>query len=389
MSQRKKKYEIYAYGFWASMFFERSIWTVYLINNDVSLVEIGILQTVLSIAMFIFEFPSGLLADKFGEKFTLLLGHMLNIIYLTIMLFFPYFYMLLIGFISYGIGFAMISGSDQSLLYHHNDGKSYQEKIGIYNAIAIISLGLSSFLGGVLSNFSWYIVFSLGILSQIIAILILNFLKSSRNHKESDEKSVSLSDLLISLKSVVSINNKLKFLGFSIILFQSVLSVLYNFSQLLFVEKGVSSFELSIILTLAFIFSAISSFMMDFLNKKFGKRKLIIIFMICISITGVVFKLQNIILLTIGFLLFEFSYEFIDTTLNAMLHDNIEDNIRTSFVSAVNALTSLTMFFSNILFTISLKFMSVSHIFMIGTIFCVSITMVLLLSYNKYSENEK
>lgn len=387
MSQQQKKYEIYIYGFWASMFFERSIWSVYLINNDVSLVEIGILQTVLSIAMFIFEFPSGLLADKFGEKFTLLLGHILNIIYLTIMLFFPDFYMLLIGFISYGIGFAMISGSDQTLLYNHNDGKSYQEKIGIYNSIIIISLGLSSFIGGVLSNFSWCIVFSLGIISQIIAILILNFLKSSRKHEEYNEKPVSLSDLLISLKSVVSINNKLKFLGFSIILFQSVLSVLYNFSQLLFVEKGASSFELSIILTLAFIFSAISSFMMDFLNKKFGKRKLIIIFMICISITGVVFKLQNIILLTSGFLLFEFSYEFIDTTLNVILHDNIEDNIRTSLVSAVNTLTSLVMFFSNILFTISLKFMSVSNIFMIGTIFCVSITMLLLLSYNKYYEN--
>lgn len=379
----KKNYKIYAYAFWTSMFFERSIWSVYLVNNGISLVEIGMLQTVLTIAMFLFEFPSGLLADKFGEKFTLVLGHMFNIIYLTTMLLSPKFHILVIGFISYGIGFAMISGSDQTLLYNHNDGNNYQKKIGVYNAIVIISLAFSSFSGGFISKFSWYIVFALGIFSQIIAIFILRFLKSSKNNNKSNDEKVSLYELLVSLKSVLLIDNKLKFLIFSIVFFQSILSVLYNFIQLLFIEKGASSFELSIILTLAFIFSAVSSLTMNFLNEKFDKKVLILIFMIAIAIAGIVFKLQNIILITSAFLVFEFSYEFIDITLNAMLHNDIKDNIRTSLLSAVNTITSLSMFFSNILFTVGLKFMGVSNIFMLGTVLCVLLTTLFLVLYDK------
>lgn len=64
----KCKNNIYIYGFWATLFFERSVWINYLKYNHYSIVEIGFLQTLLTLTMFLSELPSGLLTDKFGAK---------------------------------------------------------------------------------------------------------------------------------------------------------------------------------------------------------------------------------------------------------------------------------------------------------------------------------
>ncbi|MEX2784350.1 MFS transporter [Streptococcus sp. H49] len=383
MSLNIKENKIYLYAFWGTLFFERSIWSVYLLHQGITMIQIGLLQTVLSTAMFIFEFPSGIFADRFGEKVTLFLGHVFNIIYLSIMLLFPNFPLLLIGFFAYGIGFAMVSGSDQTLLYHYDDGRQYQEKIGLYNAIGIGSLALSSFLGGILSQHSWSIIFIAGISTQFIAFLILLSISGSRKKNKNEEELITFEILLLSLKSITKMNLSLRYLVVAIITFQSILSVLYNFIQLLLVEKGLDSFHISIVMTLALVFSVISSLHMNFLNKKIGKRKSLPIYLIFITITGLLFKLDNIFIVVIAFFIYGFGYEFIDTTLNTVFHDNISDSIRTSLLSAVNTLTSLLMLGGNLLFSFSLKFMEVGNVFFIGIILCTAMTATFLILFNK------
>lgn len=74
-SERKRKemrnftaIGIYYYAFCAALFFERSIWINYLQSENYTAVQIGVLQSILTVAMFIFELPFGLMTDRFGAK---------------------------------------------------------------------------------------------------------------------------------------------------------------------------------------------------------------------------------------------------------------------------------------------------------------------------------
>ncbi|WP_245823075.1 hypothetical protein [Lactobacillus terrae] len=47
-----KQNRLYVYAFWGALFFERSIWINYLQHQGYSTVQIGFLQTLLTLAMF-------------------------------------------------------------------------------------------------------------------------------------------------------------------------------------------------------------------------------------------------------------------------------------------------------------------------------------------------
>ncbi|MCU0082890.1 MFS transporter [Streptococcus danieliae] len=374
---------IYMYGFWSYLFFERSIWSVYLLAQGINAVQIGLLQTVLSFAMFLFELPSGVLSDRFGEKFTLFIGHSLTIAYLLIMWMSPNIYMLVFAFFLYGFGLSMISGSDQTLLYNQEGEKSYQEKIGVYNAISIASLALSSFLGGIFSQESWVLVFIAGIVTQLVAIFTLLGVASTKQNLADyhPENSISIQGILKSLKQVLIGKSKLKYLLIGIATFQAVLSVLYNFVQLLFVEKGQGAFEISMITTLGLIVAAISSMLMNALNNRFTTKKIVITSLTILLAIGFLFKLKNIAVIIVICLIYEFIYELVDTSLNATLHEEVEDQVRTSLISTGNTLTSFLMLISNFLFTILVNRISVSSLFLMGIFITVLVTSFCLRKY--------
>ena len=62
-----------------------------------SLFLVGILQSVLNLAMFLAEVPSGVISDRIGRKKSLLLGHFMVIVYLAMFLSFHNFIALFIA----------------------------------------------------------------------------------------------------------------------------------------------------------------------------------------------------------------------------------------------------------------------------------------------------
>ncbi|UQS83961.1 MFS transporter [Bombilactobacillus thymidiniphilus] len=117
--------------------------------------QIGALQTILTLAMFLFELPSGILTDKLGSKLVMLLGHGFIVVYLVLMLLNLGYFSLICGFIFYGVGLSLISGSDQTLLFQIDSEKSYKYKIGLFEFLTIFAQMCSSLVGGYLTTISW------------------------------------------------------------------------------------------------------------------------------------------------------------------------------------------------------------------------------------------
>lgn len=340
----KCKNNIYIYGFWATLFFERSVWINYLKYNHYSIVEIGFLQTLLTLTMFLSELPSGLLTDKFGAKKIMYVGHFLICLYLFFMMLNINIAFITLGFMFYGIGLALISGSDQTLIYQYKPEQSYQKKIGKYMAISIVGLTVSSFIGGYLSTISWTSIFLIGIITQLISIVILMGIKLGyRKFDLKKREKVSFIRLLISLKSITS-QKHMKYLLITISIFQSTISVLLNFSQLVLLDKNINTFNTSILISLALVCSAVSSLSIEKISIKIGQNVSTGVFLIVLAAAFFLFSSSETLLVIISFLLINFSFEFIDTSLNTVVQELSSDKIRTTLISGINTLTAGIMF---------------------------------------------
>ena len=180
MSWQKSINNVILFNFFNNMSFERVLWVVYLLNKNISLIEIGIIQSILSVSMFIFEFPTGFIGDRYGRRNSLFIGNFMILIYLIIFLFSNKFYQFSIGAIFYGVGLTFISGSNEALLYDNlkglNKEDKYSELISKINFISILGLLISIFLGGILERLSLDLLFIVGIIIRIITAFFIIFI---------------------------------------------------------------------------------------------------------------------------------------------------------------------------------------------------------------------
>ena len=131
-----------------------SILTVILLAKGLSLSQILIIQSAYSIAIVLFEFPSGLLADNYSRKNLYSLSKLFLIIMFLIVLFSNQFYLIFATWFCYGIAAALDSGTldayiiNQLKLAHH--GAELRKFLALSNRLEIVGLLLGSSLGGIL-----------------------------------------------------------------------------------------------------------------------------------------------------------------------------------------------------------------------------------------------
>ncbi len=79
--------------------------------------QILILQSFFMLFIFLFEVPTGAVADYLGRKVSIFLGAGINAVATIIYASFPNFYVFLLGELLFALGVALISGADQAILY--------------------------------------------------------------------------------------------------------------------------------------------------------------------------------------------------------------------------------------------------------------------------------
>lgn len=143
-----------------------SILTVILLAKGLSLSQILIIQSAYSIAIVLFEFPSGLLADNYSRKNLYSLSKLFLIIMFLVVLFSNQFYLIFAAWFCYGIAAALDSGTldayiiNQLKLAHRES--DLQRFLALSNRLEIIGLLIGSSLGGILYHFIGINIYVLG-----------------------------------------------------------------------------------------------------------------------------------------------------------------------------------------------------------------------------------
>lgn len=164
---------------------QRSLFVLYLLQLGITQGEIGILQSFLFFSCVALEIPSGLLADRYGRKYSLIIGFsglfLSGIGFLLFSSFIPF----AIIFCLFGASIAMGSGSDRALLYDNllaeNRTAEYPKILSRARAIGAVSLGLSMFVGGVLQDtLSWNSVYIVFAVSKLIGAFVVTFITEAK-----------------------------------------------------------------------------------------------------------------------------------------------------------------------------------------------------------------
>lgn len=176
-------------------------------------------MSILSIAMIasaIFEFPTGLIADKIGRKNTVILGCLNSLIYAIILATTQSYTGLIIAAIFEGLEIAFFSGNNQAFIYDTlkeiGEEDQFQKYLGKTNSMYYMAGILSTILGGILAYFTNIkLLMILSVIPRILEVLLSFKLKDVKKYSNDDE------NIFIQAKKVIKLVKENKILKKQII----------------------------------------------------------------------------------------------------------------------------------------------------------------------------
>lgn len=161
----------------------------FMLFKGLNYAQIMLLQSISALAVFVFEVPTGAIADKVSRKFSLVLSGFFFIFGLFMYIITNSFLLFAFAEILFGIGLTLRSGADSAILYESlcrlDRQKEYQKVEGHAASLAFMGQALGSVVSGFIYKFDHYLPFwvSIGFIS-VAAIFAFRFTDSEPEKSE-------------------------------------------------------------------------------------------------------------------------------------------------------------------------------------------------------------
>ena len=216
--------KLYAFSFLQMTLFPMAIITLFWKDHiGLSLTQILLLQSILSIVMVVMEYPSGYISDRVGYRVALSLASLLGMVGWGVYTLATSFAHVLLAEILLGISLAFISGADSALLYEtlkaggaEHDYARYQ---GRMSGFAQVGESLGAIFAGVLYALAPLLPFILQVGVWLLALLLTRSLIEPPRLLASPAS--HLADALHSLRYAFVENRRLR----SIIILNAILGL--------------------------------------------------------------------------------------------------------------------------------------------------------------------
>ncbi|WP_241150149.1 MFS transporter [Pseudomonas sp. 2995-1] len=335
---------------------QRSLFVLYLLQLGVTQGEIGILQSFLFFSSVALEIPSGLIADRYGRRLSLIIGFLGLSLSGIGFLIFTSFIPFAIIFCLFGASIAMGSGSDRALLYDNllaeHRAEEFPKVLSRARAIGAVSLGLSMILGGILQDsWSWnsvYIAFAASkLIGALIATLTPELKLPSISHQENKIPSISNHKTESTSTSLVNFFRTKNgafliplFIGYA--LFELSTIPLFIYGQPFFSMRGLEAPMIAGIYAAVEAISAGVFIAAGFICSRLSLG-IIALTTTCIT-TFLLFILSLDLGITISIAAFVLTMSLpaiYETAYETYIHENVESRIRASCVSFANLVNSV------------------------------------------------
>lgn len=349
-----------------------AIMTFYLLKQGLGLATISLCFSISLIVSTLVEFPSGVLADRFGRKKIYAFGLFSRAIQCLILLITRNIFLILLSGVFEGIHNALISGALESWLLKESKDTDYNKLLGINKIFTSLTSFIFMLVITFLINDSGVciiICFFAYLLSGIINIFYLD----DNRDEDSNARTIIFSTIdFMKLKQA-------KFLLLVLVMFYGVISVY----MLLFQGKANEYLFSDTFVLIASLFSLLGGILAGyFYSKTSAKSKNKIIF---ISLTGIIIAFiifvttSSKIMMLIGNMLYGFAQAMMFPYFYSELFKILPDKSIASNISMISAGASLFAAVVTYLLGLITKWGSLDIIAYIGIIF--SFGSMLLIKY--------
>ncbi len=342
----KKNIKIdYMYKFLSSIDISSAIWVLYLAHKGMSLIEIGLLESVHHITSLICEVPTGAIADIVGRKNTIILGRIMSAIGAILMLFCNSFLGFAIAFVISAISYNLNSGSEEALVYDSLKVTGEEEKYlkinGNLNFIIEVAQGIAVLVGGILSDYSFTYSYGLAAIVSICALGISFGFKEPEFHEEAKER-VTIVGHFKSCYEVMKSNKKIILIMMFFELIFMTGTTTHFYTQQYFSEMGYSRSFIAIIYVISSIGCAIGAKFAYKVERKFKKAMLYIVPMLGGVWLIVLISSKNLIAI-IGFIMFSVSINILYPVSSDYINKLIPSAQRATLISVQSICFSIFM----------------------------------------------
>ena len=336
----------YIYSFLKSFDLSSAIWVLYMVYKGLPLWQIGLIEGIFHTTSFLFEVPSGILADILGRRRVIITGRLCSGISSIILLFSNSFIGFAIGFIISAISYNLNSGSEEALIYDSlkilGREKEYLKLSGRLNLIFEISYGVATFIGGVLSSYSYGYCYIAAIIVAIIALVSAVFFAEVEDSKDENKEKLSLKEHLNISKDVVKGNREIIKVLIYFPVVETFQTVVYFYGQQYYSLLGLNKIQISIIMLLSGIFSCLGSITIEKLIILLkDKTKYIVSLLMGISI--IMISSHNLMISIVFFGIMNFVNAMLYPLQSDSLNKLIPSKQRATIISVNSMIFSLVM----------------------------------------------
>jgi MFS family permease len=260
--------------FFYSLTFYTTVYTLLLQDRGLDYWEIFLLESVLSAFIFLFEVPSGYLADRWGRKRVIVLAvgcYFLSSLVLVVAQ--PY-WMFVMQAALYGIGVAAMSGTDSALLYEDLEQSGQKEEadhvFSLQSAVMTAAMIISLPVGGWIGARSFDSTVSLTCVAMLIAFLLTFFIREEGGHQRAER--ASQTGFLSTLRMIIRDHPLVLLLQLFMGLSTTAIFSLNYLQQPLFQSYGIGIESFGLIMLGSYGFNLLVTFFTPMLREWIGTR---------------------------------------------------------------------------------------------------------------------
>lgn len=249
-----------------------AIWIIFLQENGLSLTEVALIDIAFFGSIFLFEIPTGIIADKFGKKTSLILSAVVQFIGVISYGLSTDFLSYIISYVIWGLGITLMSGAKEALLYDEiklqelsrgnaNYDNHYQKIFGVLLAAGSLSAALAVALGGFLGKIDLtYPIF----LTAFVFLLAGIWLLQIKEHKVV----IKVSTRKNTLEAIKTVKSKKIFPIVLISLLTSgVVTSLIFWIQPYMAFNGIDLGWIGLFFSLSIVFSSLGSYFSNYISN--------------------------------------------------------------------------------------------------------------------------
>jgi MFS family permease len=271
----------YLYSFISSLSFSEAIWMLYLAHRGMSLVQIGLLESVFHLTSLLMEVPTGIVADRFGRRTSRALSRLVALAATLLMLASRDFGGFVLAFVFVALGYNLESGAGDALVYDSlvDEGRQgdYMKVKGRLEIGYQSAQGLSIVAGGLAATWSYELAYVLGAAVHFLAFLLSLGFREPRTGRSPTGEAAHPSLLRHILDSAAVIRGNRGILVYILFIesFSLFYTTLWFYSQNFLKGRGYREWAIGLVLGASSVAGVIMATQAHRIEASLGKRRLV------------------------------------------------------------------------------------------------------------------